>query len=116
MGDVLHSPVEVYEPDWNTVFDAFPDEARKSRKWALNFAVENGATIFTSHFPAPSFGKILREGSGFRWAQPEQRRVLCLDGRLLPLHHTRAGPGGILLSTPNKVRIWSTRDYLLLSQ
>jgi len=67
LGDVLHSPVEVYVPDWNTVFDAFPDEARKSREWALNFAAENGATVFTSHFPAPSVGRILRERSGFCW-------------------------------------------------
>jgi len=71
MGDVLHSPVEVYRPDWNTVFDAFPNEARQSRKWALDFAAENAANSFTSHFPAPSLGNVLREGSGFRWVQPE---------------------------------------------
>lgn len=67
LGDLLHWPVEVYRPDWNTVFDAFPEEARKSREWALNFADENQATIFTSHFPVSSAGKIVREGSGFRW-------------------------------------------------
>ena len=66
-GDVLHWPVEVYQPEWNTVFDAFPEEARKSRAWALNFAASNEATVFTSHFPASSAGDIFREGSGFGW-------------------------------------------------
>jgi glyoxylase-like metal-dependent hydrolase (beta-lactamase superfamily II) len=66
-GDVVHWPVEVYQPEWNTVFDTFPEEARKSRTWALNFAAGNQATVFTSHFPAPSAGDVLREGSGFGW-------------------------------------------------
>ena len=66
-GDTLHWPIEVCQPEWNTVFDAFPDEAGKSRKWALNFAADNDAVVFTSHFPVSSAGKVIREGSGFRW-------------------------------------------------
>src|SRR4029077_12471226 len=45
-GDVLHCPLEVYKPDWNTVFDAFPEEARESRMWALKFAADHEAMIF----------------------------------------------------------------------
>jgi glyoxylase-like metal-dependent hydrolase (beta-lactamase superfamily II) len=67
LGDVFHSPVEVYQPDWNTVFEAFPEQARKSRKWALNFAADNKATCFSSHFPGSSVGNVLRKGSGFGW-------------------------------------------------
>lgn len=66
-GDVLHCPLKVYEPDWNTVFDAFPEEARASRMWALKFAADHEAMLFSSHFPASSAGKVLRVGSGFRW-------------------------------------------------
>jgi hypothetical protein len=50
MGDVFHPPVEVYRPDWNTVFDSFPNEARQSRKWPLDFAAENAANSFTHIF------------------------------------------------------------------
>jgi glyoxylase-like metal-dependent hydrolase (beta-lactamase superfamily II) len=66
-GDVFHSPVEIYRPNCNTVFDAFPEEARKSRKWALNFAADNKPTCFSSHFPVSSAGNVVREGCGFRW-------------------------------------------------
>jgi glyoxylase-like metal-dependent hydrolase (beta-lactamase superfamily II) len=66
-GDVLHCPLEVYKPDWNTVFDAFPEEARESRMWALKFAADHEAMIFSSHFTASSAGNVLRDGSGFRW-------------------------------------------------
>jgi glyoxylase-like metal-dependent hydrolase (beta-lactamase superfamily II) len=66
-GDVLHCPLEVYKPDWNTVFDAFPEEARESRMWALKFAADHDAMIFSSHFTASSAGNVLRDGSGFRW-------------------------------------------------
>jgi glyoxylase-like metal-dependent hydrolase (beta-lactamase superfamily II) len=67
LGDILHWPIEVYQPEWNTVFDAFLEEARHSRAWALNFAVDNDTIVFTSHFPASSAGKIVRDGSGFGW-------------------------------------------------
>jgi glyoxylase-like metal-dependent hydrolase (beta-lactamase superfamily II) len=66
-GDVLHCPLEVYQPGWNTVFDAFPEKARESRIWALKFAADHEATIFSSHFPGSSAGNVLRDGSGFRW-------------------------------------------------
>ena len=66
-GDVFHSPVEVYQPDWNAEFDAFPERARKSRMWALNFAADNKAACFSSHFPVSSAGHVLRKGSGFGW-------------------------------------------------
>jgi len=66
-GDVLHCTLEVYKPDWNTVFDAFPQEARKSRMWALKFAADHEAILFSSHFPASSAGKVLLDRSGFRW-------------------------------------------------
>jgi glyoxylase-like metal-dependent hydrolase (beta-lactamase superfamily II) len=66
-GDVVHCPLQVYKPGWNTVFDPFPEEARRSRIWALNFGAEHEAMIFSSHFPASSAGNVLRDRSGFRW-------------------------------------------------
>jgi len=53
-GGVLHCTLEVYKPDWNTVFDAFPQGARESRMWALKFAADHEAMLFSSHLPASS--------------------------------------------------------------
>lgn len=66
-GDVMHHPVQVFRPEWNSVFCAFPDAARTSRTWALAFAADRQATVFSSHFPASSAGSVERDESGFRW-------------------------------------------------
>jgi glyoxylase-like metal-dependent hydrolase (beta-lactamase superfamily II) len=66
-GDLMHHPVQVQRPQWNSVFDALPEEARASRMWALEFAAENNALVFSSHFSAPSVGRIQRIGSRFAW-------------------------------------------------
>lgn len=67
-GDVMHHPVQAHRPDWNAAFDAFPDEARASRWWALQFAVDRHAVIFTPHFAGSSAGYVARDGSAFRWS------------------------------------------------
>ncbi|NHN88402.1 MBL fold metallo-hydrolase [Acetobacter conturbans] len=57
-GDVMHHPVQVMYPEWNSVFDADPETAVKSRKWALDYARTHDATLFTSHFPLTSAGRV----------------------------------------------------------
>jgi glyoxylase-like metal-dependent hydrolase (beta-lactamase superfamily II) len=66
-GDVMHHPIQVYEPAWNAVFDAEPDLARRSRAWALNFAVAKNARVFSSHFPGSSTGYIRAAHNGYEW-------------------------------------------------
>jgi glyoxylase-like metal-dependent hydrolase (beta-lactamase superfamily II) len=66
-GDVMHHPVQVAVPEWNSVFCEFPDDARHSRLWALRFAAENHALFFSSHFPGTSVGVIERRGQEFAW-------------------------------------------------
>jgi len=66
-GDVMHNPVQVFRPEWNSVLDAFPAAAQRSRTWALTFAADHQATVFSSHFPASSAGSVERDGSSFRW-------------------------------------------------
>lgn len=67
-GDVMHSPIQVYRPDWNSVFCAEQERARESRRWFLDFAVEQRATVFTAHFPQSSAGIIQRAGGQFAWS------------------------------------------------
>jgi glyoxylase-like metal-dependent hydrolase (beta-lactamase superfamily II) len=66
-GDLLHHPVEVLAPELLTVFDPEPERTLRSRRWALDFAADSKATIFSSHFPATSAGRIAPSGSGYEW-------------------------------------------------
>ena len=66
-GDVMHHPIQVARPDWNSTFCEFPDDAQRSRLWALNHAADQKASFFSSHFPGSSVGLVERHGGGFVW-------------------------------------------------
>ncbi|WP_315756712.1 MULTISPECIES: MBL fold metallo-hydrolase [unclassified Bradyrhizobium] len=66
-GDVMHHPLQVARPDWNSVYCEFPDAARTSRRWAMNHAAETGSLVFTTHFAESSAGRISRDGDRFAW-------------------------------------------------
>lgn len=66
-GDLMHHPVQVYHPAWNSRFCAQADAARASRRWALDHAAETQAVLFTSHFAGSSAGRVQRRGDGFEW-------------------------------------------------
>jgi glyoxylase-like metal-dependent hydrolase (beta-lactamase superfamily II) len=66
-GDVFHHPLQIYETGWRSVYDAFPEAAEKSRLWALNFAADHEAPLFSTHFAGTSVGTVQRRGAGFRW-------------------------------------------------
>lgn len=67
-GDVMHHPIQVCVPEWSAVFDAAPQTAIISRKWALNYAVEHDATVFTSHFPMTSAGRVMTGDQNMSWS------------------------------------------------
>jgi glyoxylase-like metal-dependent hydrolase (beta-lactamase superfamily II) len=66
-GDVLHHPLQVARPDWNSVYCEFPEAARRSRRWAMDLAAETGALVFTTHFAESSAGRLSRAGERFTW-------------------------------------------------
>jgi len=66
-GDLLHHPIQVYRPDWKSVFCADPERARESREWALNYAADHHAIYFSSHFADTSAGLVTRNAGGFEW-------------------------------------------------
>ncbi|MDR3462141.1 MAG: MBL fold metallo-hydrolase [Beijerinckiaceae bacterium] len=66
-GDVMHNPVQVYRPEWASVFCADPERARQSRLWLLAQAADHESPVFSSHFPETSAGRIIRSGDGFEW-------------------------------------------------
>ncbi|CEF42419.1 beta-lactamase domain protein [Acetobacter senegalensis] len=66
-GDVMHHPIQVSFPEWSAVFDADPQTAITSRKWALDYAVEHDATVFTTHFPMTSAGRVIPHNKKIDW-------------------------------------------------
>ncbi len=66
-GDVMHHPIQVYRPEWNSRFCEFADQARTSRIWALEYAAEHRSTFFSGHFAESSAGSVTRKGERFQW-------------------------------------------------
>ncbi|SAK65139.1 MBL fold metallo-hydrolase [Caballeronia ptereochthonis] len=66
-GDVMHSPIQVYRPQWRSIFCRQPDQARGARAWLLDRAADRHAAVFTAHFPETSAGRIERTAEGFAW-------------------------------------------------
>jgi glyoxylase-like metal-dependent hydrolase (beta-lactamase superfamily II) len=66
-GDVMHHPIQIYRPEWSSVFSDSPERGRASREWALSHMADTGALVFSSHFPGSSAGRVSRTANGFRW-------------------------------------------------
>lgn len=73
-GDVMHSALQVYRPEWNSSFCLDQERARESRQGLLNYAVETGATLFAAHFAETSAGTVSRASSGFEWRYAQALR------------------------------------------
>lgn len=66
-GDVMHHPLQVIYPEWNSVFCEWQDAARQSRLRVLEQAAEHDLLLFTPHFAESSAGYVSRSGAGFSW-------------------------------------------------
>ncbi len=64
-GDVLHHPLQIYAPHWNSQFCMQPDEARTTRRRVLEHCAESGALLFPTHFGAPHVAAIAAAGGAF---------------------------------------------------
>lgn len=66
VGDLLHHPVQIYNPDWNSVFCEDKEQARISRRRMLTEAARSGALVIPAHFGGEHVIKIASEGAAFR--------------------------------------------------
>jgi glyoxylase-like metal-dependent hydrolase (beta-lactamase superfamily II) len=65
--DIMHQPLQVFRPDWNSAFCENPVRAGDSRRWLLEHAAETRSTAFTAHFENLGATKVSRaELSAFR--------------------------------------------------
>jgi glyoxylase-like metal-dependent hydrolase (beta-lactamase superfamily II) len=64
-GDVVHHPLQVHAPHWNSGFCELPDQARATRRRVLEHCAAHHALLFPAHFGAPHVAAIRRAGDGF---------------------------------------------------
>ncbi len=65
VGDMLHSPVQLIEPDTNSCFCEDPAGARASRGKVLGWAADNNALVIPAHLGGHGAAEVTRKGSAF---------------------------------------------------
>ena len=61
IGDLIHNPVQIYEPDWCAFVDTSPDDTRRSRKSFMDRAEREDMIVAAGHFhPDRHIGKFVR--------------------------------------------------------
>ncbi|PWV95781.1 glyoxylase-like metal-dependent hydrolase (beta-lactamase superfamily II) [Hoeflea marina] len=68
--DVLHHPVQVYEPFITSRFCEYPDLAEKTRRDLLAYCADRDALLLPMHFGAPHAGRVARTATGYEF-RPE---------------------------------------------
>lgn len=58
-GDMMHNPLQLAYPEWSPSFDNDPGLSAETRKAILDSHCDTDTLLMTSHFPAPSMGRIV---------------------------------------------------------
>ncbi|MDQ0379498.1 MBL fold metallo-hydrolase [Amycolatopsis thermophila] len=71
VGDLLHSPVQILRPQYNSCFCENPQQAAETRRRVLERAADTGELVVPAHFAGAGAAEIRRDGSRLtisRWA------------------------------------------------
>ncbi|WP_037360247.1 MBL fold metallo-hydrolase [Amycolatopsis orientalis] len=71
VGDLVHTPLQIVEPETNSCFCEDPAEARATRRALLGRAAEDNALLLPAHFPGSGAAEVERDGAKFaikKWA------------------------------------------------
>ncbi len=66
-GDMVHTPLQLAVPEWSSIADTDAAEAERSRRRLLREVGGGAALVLGTHFPGKTAGRVLREGSGWRF-------------------------------------------------
>jgi glyoxylase-like metal-dependent hydrolase (beta-lactamase superfamily II) len=67
LGDVVHSVVELTEPDWEAVFDVDPVAAKAVRARLTAEITDSPHAVVGAHFPGLRFGRLVSLAGGRRF-------------------------------------------------
>lgn len=67
LGDIVHSVVELAEPDWQAVFDVDPVAASAARNRLADEVADTPDLVVGAHFPELRFGRVIRAGGARRF-------------------------------------------------
>ncbi|MDQ1292818.1 MAG: hypothetical protein QG608_698 [Actinomycetota bacterium] len=73
VGDVVHSPVQLLEPDCNSCFCEDLALARITRRAVLARAADTGALVLPAHFAGSGQVRVRRDGSAFAFEDQPRR-------------------------------------------
>ncbi|SEQ23271.1 Glyoxylase, beta-lactamase superfamily II [Faunimonas pinastri] len=71
ISDVMHQPLQVSYPDWNSRYCEDQDLARLTRAKILDQAAREGALLLPAHFGQPYAGYVRRDGDRYRFEPVE---------------------------------------------
>ncbi|MEH2478036.1 glyoxylase-like metal-dependent hydrolase (beta-lactamase superfamily II) [Nitrobacteraceae bacterium AZCC 2146] len=74
-GDIMHQPLQIYYPHWNSCFCEDQALARQSRAWVLEHCAEHRSQLFPAHFAGSFTGHVERKGDEFIWNPRTLERV-----------------------------------------
>ena len=72
-GDLMHHPVQVAEPAWQSAFDTDPDQARETRRAFCGRYADRPVTVLGTHFHHPTAGRIVSHREGWRFVASAAR-------------------------------------------
>ena len=75
IGDVMHNPIQVYQPTWSSRLCMDPEQAVQSRLRVLGHCAEHHSLMFPAHFGVPHSGRIHSHAHGFSFAPEEAREA-----------------------------------------
>jgi glyoxylase-like metal-dependent hydrolase (beta-lactamase superfamily II) len=61
-GDVVHHPIQVAYPEWNSRFCVDPEQSRASRQNFVARHADRDTLILPAHFASPAIGRIVANG------------------------------------------------------
>ncbi|MFF2188091.1 MBL fold metallo-hydrolase [Streptomyces sp. NPDC058155] len=65
VGDLLHTPLQIMEPEHNSCFCEDPVGSRATRRRILGWAADNNALLIPAHLSGHSAAEVAREGGKF---------------------------------------------------
>jgi glyoxylase-like metal-dependent hydrolase (beta-lactamase superfamily II) len=67
-GDLMHHPIQMAEPEWQTPFDSDARAATKTRRAFCERYADTPVAVLGTHFHHPTAGRIVRHGPAWRFA------------------------------------------------